>query len=104
MRSDIAHAALNDDLVLQASSDSSELTNLYTTTGQIGQPLCPIFQGCTQVGEVPRDQAVASAGAATAGCNAARTGRVRSDLVLIGLTGLLGFGALRSRRKRHARR
>ena len=102
MRSDIAHAALDVDLVLEASSDSSELSNLYDTTGQIGQPLCPIYQGCTPVGEVPRDQAIAeNGGLGGAGCNTARSG-ARSDIVFAGLTSFAGIGFIRSRRKRRS--
>jgi hypothetical protein len=103
MRSDIAHLALNDDLMLQASADSSELSNLYATTGQIGQPLCPIYQGCTEVGEVPRDQAAAADGAVGGvGCNTARAAG-RSDMLLVGLGGFAAFGLIRSRRKRRSR-
>jgi hypothetical protein len=98
MRTDIAHSALGVDLQLEAASDKSELTNVYSTTSQVGQPLCPIFQGCTQVGQVPRDQAVAASEAGSVGCNAARV-TSHSDFILVGFAGFVGLGAVRWRRK-----
>jgi MYXO-CTERM domain-containing protein len=98
IRSDIAHAALVNDLTLQASSDQGELTNLYLTTSQIGQPECPIYNACNVVGEAPRNQAVA---AANGGCNATPS-TAGSPLALAGLAGFLGLGAIRARRRRRA--
>jgi hypothetical protein len=46
MRSDIAHAALTADLTLQASSDQSELSNLYQPGSATGTPpACPDLCG-----------------------------------------------------------
>jgi hypothetical protein len=61
MRSDIAHSALSADLVIQASSDTSELSNLYNPAKQVGQPLCTLYNSsCISEGQVPRDQAQAA--------------------------------------------
>ena len=50
MRADLAHAALNADLVMTASADQAELSNVRQLTKEIGQPLCPIYSadGCSQ--------------------------------------------------------
>jgi uncharacterized protein DUF2330 len=101
IRSDIAHAALVNDLTLQASSDQGELTNLYQTTSQIGQPECPVYNSaCNVVGTAPRDQVVASG---NGGCNATPS-TAGSPLALAGVAGFLGLGAIRARRRRRAGR
>ncbi|HLK38610.1 MAG TPA: DUF2330 domain-containing protein [Polyangiaceae bacterium] len=41
MRSDLAQAALANDLVLEASSDQSTLSSVYQTTQSINAPQCP---------------------------------------------------------------
>jgi hypothetical protein len=97
MRSDIAHAALDVDLLLQASSDTSELSNVYQTTGEIGQPLCPIYDGCMQVGTAPRAQAVADS-ALAGGCATVRP--ARSNLAMASLAGFVGAFVAGWRRKR----
>src|SRR5580700_4632472 len=56
MRGDIAHTALTNDLDIQASADTAEISNIYNPALQIGQPLCPIYNsGCEQTGTAPRD-------------------------------------------------
>jgi hypothetical protein len=41
MRGDLSHAALANDLVLQASSDQSLLSNRYQVTQSVNAPTCP---------------------------------------------------------------
>jgi MYXO-CTERM domain-containing protein len=41
IRSDLAHAALANDLVLQASADQSVLSNIYQVTKSVNAPSCP---------------------------------------------------------------
>jgi len=41
MRSDLAHAALANDLVVQASADQSQLSNTYQVQMSINAPSCP---------------------------------------------------------------
>ncbi|HXX67465.1 MAG TPA: DUF2330 domain-containing protein [Polyangiaceae bacterium] len=67
MRSDIAQAAMTADLVLQASSDQSELSNIRDVTQSVNET-CPIYNGCTQVGSGTLAQAQASvSGSSTSG-------------------------------------
>jgi hypothetical protein len=60
-RSDLTRAALAVDLQVIASGDQSLLENERIPKNEKGQPLCPIYEGCRQVGQLPRDQAVAAA-------------------------------------------
>jgi hypothetical protein len=41
MRGDLAHAALGNDLVLQASADQSQLSNFIQVTKYVNAPTCP---------------------------------------------------------------
>ncbi len=97
MRSDVAHSALSEDMVLQASADQGELTNTHVAQQEIGQPLCTVYDdNCAANGEVPRNQATANAGG---GCTTTRskTG-ARTTLAL--LLALAGLEAVRLRRRR----
>jgi len=98
MRSDVAHSALANDMVLKASTDQGELTNLYNPKHQIGEPQCPVYDNnCQQTGLVPRDQAVAIANGG--GCN---TTRLQTDwrTTLALLLAVVSFGFIRVRRNR----
>jgi hypothetical protein len=47
MRSDLSHAALANDLVVQASSDQSQLSNIYQVTKSVNAPSCQsTYCGC----------------------------------------------------------
>jgi hypothetical protein len=100
MRSDVAHSALTSDMVLQASADQSEVSNLHYPQKQIGQPECPVYDSstCAQTGTLPRDQAIAAANG-DGGCNAARRSAGSRTSIAIAL-GLVGLAAIRSRRRR----
>jgi MYXO-CTERM domain-containing protein len=106
LRSDLAHAALGTDLQLQASSDQSEVSNIYNPAQQIGEPICPVYNGsCEQVGTAPLSQATAMAAINNKtvgnGCSTATHGpNASSGTALASLLGLLGFVAVRSRRRR----
>jgi len=63
MRADLAHAALNADLVMTASADQSELSNIRQLTKELNEPLCPVYNGCDTAGTAPRSEAVARANA-----------------------------------------
>ena len=63
MRADLAHAALNADLVITASADQSVLSNVRQLTHEINEPQCPVFNGCDSAGTAPRSEAVARADA-----------------------------------------
>jgi hypothetical protein len=97
MRSDVAHSALSEDMVLRASVDPSELTNQHVPEQQIGQPLCPVYDDkCNETGEVPRSQATSRA---NGGCNTTRS-RSGARTTLILLLVAAGAGVLRFRRRR----
>jgi len=49
MRGDIAHAAMTTDLVLQASADQSELSNIRNVTQSVNE-VCPVYPGCPATG------------------------------------------------------
>ncbi len=104
LRSDLAHAALASDLILQASADQSALPLARQVTKEANEPVCPIFQGCDLVGQGPRSQAQAAAANNAANhkesfsCSAsART--PASTVVYSGLLGLAALSFVRSRRR-----
>ncbi|HEY5147030.1 MAG TPA: DUF2330 domain-containing protein [Polyangiaceae bacterium] len=49
MRSDISHAVMTKDFVLQASADQSELSNVRTVTQSVNL-VCPVYSSCSAVG------------------------------------------------------
>jgi hypothetical protein len=112
LRTDIARAALADDLALQASQDQSELPNIQNVTKEVGQPLCPVYDySCggpnsgAVVGSLPRDQARAAAATRPAGgCSTATRSQVGEEVGAGAIVGLIGLGAIRTRRRRSAGR
>jgi hypothetical protein len=62
IRGDIAHAKLDADLVMTASTDQGLLSNHRKVTKELNEPLCPVYQGCQQVGTAPRSQVLGSPG------------------------------------------
>ena len=105
VRSDLAHAALGDDLVLQASQDQSVLSSVRNVTKENGQPSCPVYDGCAQVGTMPRDQAVAATATNNSrhlesfACSTASRSVLPDGLTLFALSGFFGMALLRSRRR-----
>jgi hypothetical protein len=77
MRSDIAHAAMSTDFVLQASADQSEISNVRQVTQSVNLQ-CPIYNGCSVVGTGTPQQAASAAssgsGAATSASNSSVPG------------------------------
>ena len=102
IRSDLAHAALGTDLVLQASQDQALLPLVRQITKEANEPICPIYQGCEMVGQGPRSQAQAAANSSSHGesfsCRAARGNGLEGALA--GIAGLAGLVVVRSRRRR----
>jgi hypothetical protein len=106
---------LSNDLVIQASADQTELSNSYTTSRQIGQPECPIYDSnCNPEGTLPGDKADAYAaanygnygnGTSSSGCDGGRTtsGPLGARATVGILLGIGALGAARSRRKRTRR-
>ncbi len=106
MRSDISHAAMTTDFVLQASSDQSELSNLRYVSNSINAT-CPIYNGCDIVGYGTPEQAndaIANdtdPGIAGGGCRAAA--RAEGDGGIAALIGMLGLVFVRKNRKNRKR-
>jgi len=104
LRSDLAHAALDADLIMTASQDQSVLSNIRQLTKEIGQPQCPIYSsdGCSQVGTAPRDQAAARAdggGGESFSCSTS-SGNSGGTLWLGAGLGYLALSLVRARRRR----
>jgi hypothetical protein len=101
LRTDLAKAALGNDLQLQASADQSPLTNLRTAAQSVNGPNCPIYDGCTIVGTAPYTPGKAGDGSSF-GCSAAPVSGFGwgETAELGGLAGLLGLAVVRARRRR----
>jgi Uncharacterized protein conserved in bacteria (DUF2330) len=95
IRSDIAQAAMTVDLVLQAASDQSEVSNTRNVTQSVNET-CPLYDGCTVKGYGTPAQAQASV---NGGCSASLPGSTGTGVGLGGL-GVLGLLLLRSIRTR----
>ncbi len=118
IRSDLAHAALANDLVLQASADQSELSNIYQVTKSVNAPTCPAVPNpCPPCGtgggspfggsgEPPLGSPFSMSGGSTtgssnghSGCSTAPEdkGGTGVEFVLAGLAAVAVFG----KRRRH---
>jgi hypothetical protein len=111
MRADLPHAALAVDLALAASQDQSEIDNVRVPAKEKNQPICPVYDGCTQIGTAPRDEAIAhssgSGGHETFSCAVSRSdqemkaGTGASGLAALGgAFAFLGLAFVRARRAR----
>ncbi len=103
IRADLAHANLATDLDLQPSADQGMLAGLRLPTKELGQPVCPIYNGCDVVGQGPRDQAQAAVtgnGKSSFSCATTTPGSSEGPLALLALAGFLGFVVVRSRVKK----
>jgi len=99
LRSDLAHAALANDLQLQAATDQSELSNQHTATQSINGPNCPIYDGCTIIGTAPYTPG--NAQTSSFGCSTAASSLgwgERTELAV--LVGMVGLASARARRRR----
>jgi len=108
LRADIAHTALNVDLSVTASADQSILENTRVPKLEKGQPLCPIYEGCRQVGTAPRDEAIArsqaSGGDQSFSCRSVTKGPASGSLAAVGgLAAMVSFVLVRLRRMKKNR-
>jgi hypothetical protein len=114
MRSDLAHAALATDLFVQASSDQSQLSNLYQVTKSVNAPSCqPTNCGCNPEPGPAGNGGGWLFGAPTgtggsgksSGCAAAPEARDdgRSTWLDLGLVGLVVGGSIVGKRVRRRR-
>jgi hypothetical protein len=103
IRSDINHAAMTADFVLQASADQSELSNVRNVTQSVNLT-CPIYNGCSQVGTGTPAQAAASVGSSShGGCSASLSpsrGSATAFAAISGLFAMIMARMLRARRER----
>jgi Uncharacterized protein conserved in bacteria (DUF2330) len=101
IRSDISHAAMTTDFVLQASADQSELSNIRQVTQSINLQ-CPIYLNCAVVGYGSPAQAAAAGTGGGGGCVAsAKSNRepVLSFGAIAGMVGLVVARVVRGRRR-----
>ena len=72
-------------------------------TKEIGEPLCPVWDGCTQVGTAPRSEAIAkgrqSEDTASFTCKTSPKSSFPSVLGLGALASFLGLVVVRARKK-----
>jgi len=101
LRADLAHTALASDLQLQAAADQSTLSNAHQATQSVNGPLCPVYQGCSVVGQAVYDPSQ-SGGRTVFGCSVPASERVDwgQTATLGGLAGLLVVSSVRARRRR----
>ena len=106
IRADLAHAALDADLVMTASADQAVLSNVRQLTKEINEPLCPVFStdGCSQIGSEPRSDAAARTNGDAGESFSCSTGAGgdASPLWLGAGLGYLAMAIVRSRRRRNA--
>jgi hypothetical protein len=109
LRADLAHAALDADLVMTASTDQSEIPTFRQAKLETAEPSCPVYDGCTVVGNAPRSEAAAQSkatdSAAPSGSSGGGCALGNADASpLAGLAGAGGFLALALVRARRRRR
>jgi len=106
MRADLAHAALDADLVMTASADQAVLSNVRQLTKELNEPQCPVYSqdGCSQIGTAPRSEAAArSNGDAGESFSCATGAGSDASPVWIGAgLGYLAMAIARSRRRRNS--
>ncbi|MEO7110556.1 MAG: DUF2330 domain-containing protein [Polyangiaceae bacterium] len=102
MRSDISHAAMTTDFVLQASSDQSEMPNQRVVTQSVNLS-CPIYDNCQVVGygSLAQAQAANNSGG-SGGCATATKSSDAQKWQLGAFAGLLGLSLVRRARKRRS--
>jgi hypothetical protein len=105
MRSDISHAAMTTDFVLQASSDQSEMSNQRVVTQSVNLS-CPIYNGCQVVGYGSLADATAANNGSSGGggCATATKSSDAQKWQLGVFAALLGLSIARRNRKRRISR
>ena len=114
MRADLSHAALANDLVLQASSDQSVMSNIYQVNKSVNAPQCPPFDpstcGCGPLSSGASSSGISGAtsgptmtpakpGQQSFGCSASPNESSGAGFEL-SLAGLVGAAMVRSRVRR----
>jgi hypothetical protein len=107
IRSDISHAAMTTDFVLQASADQSELSNVRQVTKSVNEQ-CPIYgNSCSVIGYGTPAQSTASVSGSSNSngsfaCNAtsARSAPLGTPITMGAGAAMIGLVVLRIRRRR----
>jgi hypothetical protein len=116
MRADLAHAALANDLTLQASADQSNVSNFYQVTQSVNAPACPAVpnpcppcggsgggSGSSSGGVVGSQGGGATSKAASPGEQSFGCSAVPSEhggfWVELALAGFLGVSVVRAKRR-----
>ncbi len=109
LRSDVAHAALSEDLVLAAPKDQSVFANTRIVKKERNEPICPVYDGCNVVGNLPRSEAERKMGTSATGssvsggtCSTSAANTASGGLLAGGL-GLAGLALVKTVRRRKAR-
>jgi hypothetical protein len=116
LRADLAHAALDADLVMKASTDQADVPTFRQAKLELNEPQCPIYDGCMVVGSAPRSEAAAQSkaedpssplvsGPGSSSGSSSSCALVSGPASPIGLAAGAGFLALsltRARRRRRA--
>jgi hypothetical protein len=130
IRSDIAHAAMTTDFVVQASSDQSELSNVRNVTQSVNL-VCPVYPACPSSSSGVASSGSASSGSGSGanassgsgssgtgsngsgpsdgskdqsgGCAASEPGRAGGAVELAAIMGLLGVIIARAQSRRRSR-
>jgi hypothetical protein len=106
VRSDISHAAMTTDFVLQASSDQSELSNVRNVTKSINEQ-CPIYSNnCSVIGYGTPAQSEASISTSSPSggglaCNTTPAAPIGGPVSLGAAGAMLGLVVVRIRKRRH---
>lgn len=102
IRADLSRAALDQDLQMTASSDQAILSNIRQVTRELNQPQCPVWNGCSQDGTAPRDEAIArSSGGGTETFACATSPRTNPTWMAAG-GGLMGLALVHAIRRRRS--
>jgi hypothetical protein len=99
LRADLAHAALANDLQLQAASDQSTLSNIHVAQQSANGPLCPVYQGCTVVGQAIYSPNSGGGGAFGCSVPTVAASGWGETTALAGLVGVIVVGLTRTRRR-----
>jgi hypothetical protein len=101
IRSDISHAAMTNDFLLQASADQSQLSDDRTVTQSTNAPVCPKVVPCSNT---TNTNSATPSGSSSSGCGSCATLPQRKDdagilLTFLGLFGLVFTRVIRIRRR-----
>jgi hypothetical protein len=114
MRADLAHSALATDLSLQASTDQSNISNLYQVVQSVNAPACPTLPNPCPVptcgstsgssggigsGILPGGSGTQPSGQSSSGCSAVPSDHTGPWLELA-LAGLVGISVVRARTRK----